>query len=166
MNDSTYNKLLETSLRRPLTPDEEARLHAYFEEHPEARNQWEDEAFLTRQLRQLPDAPLSSNFTALVMQAVDAETARPRPAIQGSGWVAWLLRHLPQTAMAVLLLLLGGTGYHLLGQLARAQVAKSVVKVAEVAPVAQADIFEDFDAIHQLSQVSKVSDEDLLAALQ
>src|SRR6266436_5449915 len=101
MNESIYSKLLETSWRRPLTPEEEARLHAYFAEHPEARSQWEEEAILSRQLSQLPDAPLSSNFTALVMQAMDAETAPPHPVPLRRGWFAWLGRHLPQTATAL-----------------------------------------------------------------
>ncbi len=98
MNDPLYQKLLEASWQRPLTPEEEAELQPYLAAHPEAQAEWDEDILLTQQLRQLPAAPLSSNFTALVLQAVKAEAGRPRRDATSFGWLAWVRQYLPRAA--------------------------------------------------------------------
>jgi hypothetical protein len=73
MNDSEYNELRAVSWRRPLTPPEEGLLQAYLAGQPEAQAAWEEDLALTRHLQELPDAPVPSNFTSLVFQAIDAD---------------------------------------------------------------------------------------------
>src|SRR5437667_12737472 len=75
MNDPVHNHLRELSWRRRLTSSEEAELRAWLAAHPEAQAQWEAEAGLNDALGLLPDAPLGSNFTARVLQAVQLEAA-------------------------------------------------------------------------------------------
>src|ERR1039457_2212594 len=74
MNDP-FSKLRETSWRRELTSAEESALRDWLAEHPEAREDWEADAALNRVLERLPEAPVPSNFTARVIQAVELEKA-------------------------------------------------------------------------------------------
>ncbi len=74
-NDPTYNRLRELSWRRKLTGAEEAELRAWLAAHPDAQADWEAEAGLNAALGRLPDAPVPSNFTARVLQAVEREAA-------------------------------------------------------------------------------------------
>src|SRR5438046_1649096 len=81
MNDSEFNKLRETSWRRRLSADEELQAQSYLAAHPQAQAEWEEDLALTRHLQDLSDAPVPSNFTSLVLQAVDADSPAPeRPA--------------------------------------------------------------------------------------
>ena len=78
MNDAAFNQLLDTALRRKLTAEEEARVQACLARDPRARAVWEEEMALSRLLKGLPDAPLASNFTAQVLQAVERDLRRHR----------------------------------------------------------------------------------------
>src|SRR5688572_22027088 len=110
MNDEIYNQLLQMSWRRRLTSDEEAQLRAWLAAHPEAQAEWEEEALLNQQLERLPKAPLASNFTAQVMQKLDAELAREdRAQRPGRMHIPWR-RLLPRFASALLIAFLAGTG--------------------------------------------------------
>src|SRR5262249_40432154 len=106
MNEPRYHQLLEAAWRRRLTATEEAELRAWLAAHPELRADWETETALNEHLVQLPDAPVSTNFTARVLQAVERESAGvQRPA---SRW-PWILHSLlPKAAFAALFLLVGG----------------------------------------------------------
>ena len=75
MNESEYQALIEASWRRSLTDDEQARLDSWLRVHPEMHNEWEEESALNRMLEELPEAPVASNFTARVLQAVQREAA-------------------------------------------------------------------------------------------
>src|ERR1041385_6395369 len=99
MTDSEYMSLREAAWRRPLTPDEKARLQSYLLVHAEAQHDWDQETALNQVLLTLLDAPLSSNFTARVVQAVDLDelqAARQRSA----GWLVRLRQWLPRFAVA------------------------------------------------------------------
>ena len=91
MNDSEHQRLREESWRRKLSPAEEASLRTWLAAHPDQQADWEADARLSQWLGQLPDAPVPSNFTSLVLQAVDRqEAAVARPAV-GMTWFQRLL---------------------------------------------------------------------------
>ncbi len=166
MNGSEYNPLLEAAWRRRLTADEEARLATCWLSHPEAQSAWDEEMSLNHLLEQLPDVPVSSNFTAQVLQAVDREHRSPPERTRSFLW-RWLPSvNLTQKA-TVAALLVGVAVFswqqHRLS--IRAELAESVAKVSSVAGLPSLEILQDFDAINRLSQVSQ-ADLDLLAALQ
>jgi anti-sigma factor RsiW len=171
MNDLEYRKLLETSWRRPLTPEEQARLDQFLAEAPAARADWETETALSGVLDRLPEPPVASNFTAQVMRAIESERARPsRPA---TAWPDWLGALWPKMAWAAVALLLAVGVFQGYGVLNRARMARDLANIPVVPTVPPADILQDFDAIQQLSQVpaasssgQTISDEALLAALQ
>jgi len=105
VNESHYQQLREQRWRRKLTANEEESLQAYFLTHPEGQADWEAEASLNQQLGRLPDAPVASNFTALVMQAIDREIHDATRAEEELPrlW-HWLRRWAPRAAWASLAL--------------------------------------------------------------
>src|SRR5580658_5187607 len=76
MQDEYYRKIKETGWRRALNRDEEAALQKFLASHPEIREAWGEEAALNGLLQRLPAPPVSSNFTARVLQAVQTAPVR------------------------------------------------------------------------------------------
>lgn len=160
-NDPIYNRLRELSWRRKLTGAEEAELRAWLEAHPETRADWEAEAGLADALGRLPDVPVPSNFTALVLQAVKREAKTPsrRP-----GW--WpRLRWLPRAAVAASVVTAGLVSYLVIQNAERKKLAESVAAVADVSSLPSPDILQDFDAV-RVSNPTAIPDEQLLALLK
>jgi hypothetical protein len=115
---------------------------------------------LRKLLSRLPDAPVPSNFTARVMQAVELEelqTARTR------GW-HWNWRALlPRAAVvATLLVAAGFTLYQHEIYSQRFELAQNVARVAQAQPLPSVDALQNFDAIERMSQPVR-ADEGLLA---
>src|SRR5205809_534933 len=129
MNESDYNQLLEQSWRRKLTPAEEAELRAWLAPHPESRTDWESERHLTSLLGRLDNAPVPSNFTARVLQAVERDGAVRQAAPKRE----WFLRSfLPRAAAAMVVAGAGVLTYqgHLTAK--RAAIVQSVKLVSNV----------------------------------
>ena len=154
MQDHRNDGWRESLWRQKVSPAERERRRAWLAAHPEARAEGELEARLTRALGRLSDAPVPSNFTALVLQAVERERAvAARP--HGVPWFAWSRRPrwLPRIGFAALLVGAGLLSYrHQVLAVQRAALAQSVVTVSGVAPLANPKILRDFDAIRALDQ--------------
>lgn len=107
-------------------------------------------------LSRLPDAPVASNFTARVMQAIDLEESR-----RARKWNFIFNRHafLPRAAVATVAILFAGLTFqhHELNE-QRQRVAQSVALV----PMPDVDALKNFDAIQRMSQPA-YADEELLA---
>jgi hypothetical protein len=167
MTESEYLELRETAWRRRLTPDEKSHLDAYLLVHPEAQQDWEEEAVLNQLLTNVPDAPLSSNFTALVLQQIELDERHSGRASSAS-WLHRLRSWLPRLAVTALVVGLAGLGYrqyeiHSLREKSK-YLDTLVTSVASTFPDAR--IWEDFDAISKLGQpVAPARDEILWAAL-
>jgi negative regulator of sigma E activity len=113
-------------------------------------------------LSRLPDAPVGSNFTARVMQAIDLEESRSRRQ-RGLAW-NWRV-FLPRAAVAALAVSFAGlTLQHYRLQEQRSALAKNVALVAET-PMPSVEALKNFDAIRSMSQPARADDE-LLALLQ
>lgn len=160
-SDPIYNRLRELKWRRKLTGAEEAELRAWLKAHPEARADWEAEAGLQAALDCLPDAPVSSNFTARVLQAVERE-----PAVESRRAMGWLrMRWLPKAAFASSVAMAGLVSYLLIQNAERKKLVESVATVANVSSLPGPDILQDFDAI-RASNPATTADEQLLALLK
>jgi hypothetical protein len=157
-----HSKLRESSWRRKLTETEQAELRAYLAANPDARADWEMESALNAVLTRLPDAPVPSNFTARVLQAVELEEARPR----GWSW-RWNWHTLvPRVAFAAVVITFTGLAFHdheIYSQ--RAALARSVAFVTGGQPAPSPEALENFDAIRRMSQPQHADDE-LLALMQ
>lgn len=173
MKNHDIDELLQRALRGNLAPDEQALWDKLLAADPPLRSRFEEESLLNRMLR-LPDAPLSTNFTALTVQA--ARRATPEPPAR----TPWLFG-LPgfRTAFArvatslALLAILGATAALQYRQSARADVARSAGAFAEIAnalstgPVPPVELFRDFEAIQSLTLPDPGEvDMELLVALQ
>jgi len=164
MNDAFYKELVEASWHRKLTPAEEAQLQSWLAIHPEEQAHWEEEVALNDFLKQLPQAPLSSNFTAQVMQAFDAETREIARLAEQPWWMQWARRLAPKLAAAGLVLICGLVILQQQHQPSQGEAIRDVVSFAEVAQVLPNPvILQDFDTIKNLRSAS---DEELLAVLQ
>ena len=164
-NDPLYDQLRESSWRGRLTAAEEADLRAWLTAHPEAQADWEAEAGLNDALARLPDAPVPSNFTARVLQAVEREAAAESRR-RGARWRGgWLVRWLPRAAVAAVVVAAGLVSYHQASYTRRAKLAESVAVVLNVSSLPSPEVLKDFDAIRALNP-TPTADEGLLAALQ
>src|SRR5205823_10645958 len=118
-----------------------------------------------------PEAPLSSNFTSLVLRAVEAESEAPAPSGPHwlkSRWSHWWSRLVPRVALGVLACCLGVAIFFQRQNEARNQrFAGNVREFVQVATLPGPEVFEEFDAIQKLQPPSFAStDDDLLAALR
>lgn len=162
------DELLRLSLRRDLTPDEELRIEAVLAAHPELRPQWEKDRAFGGALRHLPDVPLASNFTARVLQAIDAEDAREqREMTRPSAWRRLAARFKPRLSWAALLLAAAGLAVYQHHSAQRQEFVVDAQGVARtLAVVPDPKLLQDFDAINQFREVSAASDDQLLTVLQ
>ena len=168
MNESVYQKIRDTAWQRRLTRREEIELAAQFASHPDEQTAWDEERRLTQLLHGLPDAPVASNFTAQVMQAVNRDlTGGRRVSQQSSWWTALLRRNWPaRAATALVLMAVGLFGQQQLRISRRLETARSLAVVSPMAGSQDVEVWNDFDAILRLGQLSTQVDTDLLKALQ
>jgi hypothetical protein len=165
MNNPELQPLAESAWRRPLTPDEQAQLRRHLAQHPEARAQWEQEAALTFNLNRLPPAPISANFTTLVMRAVQRPPAR-QSWLRRVDFASWLPSGwLPRAALGAAMVCLSLLTIRQYQIVQRQNMARDLARVSRLAALPPVDWLEDFDTIARLDRV-KVADEDLLVALQ
>jgi anti-sigma factor RsiW len=165
-DDPLENPAHELTWRRTLSADEEARLGSWLTTDPEAQARYESEAALNEALDSLPNAPVASNFTARVLQAVELQASRveqvPRPH---RIFLSRLLRWLPRTAVAALTIGVALLSYQHFREAHRVQMARDAVVVSEVAPLSNPTALEDFEVIRAISQ-TPAADEELLKLLQ
>ena len=158
-NEPLQNHLRELAWRRKLTEAEQAGLRA----HPETQADLELESRLSEALARVPDAPVPSNFTARVLQAIEREDARGVPTRGGS----WYWRVLvPRVAVAAVVVGFAGLAYQHHEFDRRVALAKDVALLAQAQPVPSIEALKNFDAIQRLSQTPPRADDELLALLK
>lgn len=167
MNESDFIQLREAGWRRRLAPDEETQLRSWLLEHPQSADDWRDETALNTALASLPDAPVPSNFTALVLQQVDRAAAREdRSATAARWWHRLRLGWLPRAAGAAVVVLLLGVGGWQYQNFRHQQMAHGLVQFSfAAAAVPEPQVFGDFDAIRRLNPAPPATDEALFVAL-
>jgi anti-sigma factor RsiW len=154
MNDKrNHEQWREAGWRPHPSPADEARLRAWLAAHPEDRAEALVEEALNRALGRLPDAPMPGNFTARVLQAAQlaaAQAARaPRPP-----WLGWRLRFpwLPKSAVVVILVGASVLSYHQVLAFQRAQLARSLVAISDVASLPSPQILTNFEVIRVIER--------------
>src|SRR5271154_3144433 len=162
MEDENYQKIKENGWRRGLRGDEKAALQKILAAHPQTREAWGEEAALNRLLQRLPAAPVSSNFTARLLQSVQSAPARHT----WRDWFApaqWLPESLAgRVAMCSMMVCLGLFSFHESQAIHRARMARELAGVSRLAALPPIEWLKDFDTINGIRQV-KVGDDDLLS---
>lgn len=169
MNADEFQHLIEASSCRSLSPEEQARLREHLARDPAASAAWEEELALTQCLENLPDAPLSSRFTARVLQAAERDGTDRRTS--STGWrLAWPSPAAWRWAAAGAALALFALGYRHYVSVRREKTALALSRIAagldtpsEIVALAPEELWENFDAIHRLPPQA---DEELLAVLK
>lgn len=162
MHEPDRSELLNEGLRRKLAPSEEAQLQKELE--TAGQTNLDEELHLNQLVRELPDAPLPSNFTAQVVQLAARENQSRRPEWRWAGWVQELFSTgLRKATAAGVALSLTVVGYWQYQMSVRESVAQSLATISDVAVLPSVDMLKDFDAINQL-EYAKV-DFELLQAL-
>ncbi len=161
-DNELHSKLRESGWRLNLTEAEQAEWRAYLAANPDARVDWEMESALNAALTQLPDAPVPSNFTARVLQAVEREAARPRAWNWRWNWHTLV----PRVAFAAAVIAFTGLAFqHHEIYRQRIALARNVALVTGGQPMPSPEALENFDAIRRMSQPQHADDE-LLALMQ
>jgi negative regulator of sigma E activity len=121
----------------------------------------EIESRLSEALARLPDAPVPSNFTARVLQAIEREDARPR----ATNWY-WTWRVLvPRMAVAAVVVAFAGLEiHHYEFNTRRAALTRNIMLVAAAQPMPSVDALKNFNVIQRMSQPR--ADDELLALLR
>jgi hypothetical protein len=122
------------------------------------------DARLDALLRGLPDKPVSSNFTARVLQAIERETPAPSRARAGN-WTWWMHAFMPRAAVAAVVLGVGSFTWHNYRVQQRTELAQSVATVSKVNPLTNPEVLADYEVIRRMSQ-SPRADEKLLALMK
>lgn len=155
--DPVYERLRAISWRRPLTEAEQAELHAWLGKHPDHVAEAETDAVLTQALGILPDAPMPSNFTARVVQAIERDaqsTKRPTLGTSSHWWRAFI----PRLAAALALVGICGVSYRhiqIVKQEELVDAARNLVTVTETNPWSDPVVLEDFEVIRRMSQADE-----------
>ena len=162
--DPKIQRWREVTWRRPLTAAEADELRQWLAQHPAATADFAGEAELSRLLDRLPEAPVSSNFTARVLQQIERETAMPAPRTPpGAAW--WWRVFAPRAALATVLALTGLMAYQVAQTQRSARMAEQLAVVASVHAVLPPRTQQDFDVLN-FRVVGPPADEELLALLQ
>ncbi len=152
--ENNPSKLHESLWRKPLSDAERAALRA--------RPELGLEACLTDALARMPDAPVPSNFTARVLDAIELEEKKAAAISHRWNWHALF----PRLAVAAAVLIFAGVSIQRYEASShRLEITRSVAVVASTSSQPSVDALENLDAILRMSQ-SAHADGDLLAALQ
>ena len=165
------NELITRALRGELTEAEHAELERRMQLDPALRETYELEAGLNHVLERLPNVPISSNFTSLVVQAVQKEQLSAQITLAPkSPWLQFRLLRLA-TGLAVVAVA-GVLSIHQYRKAEQEKMVRNVASFTEVAAAMSPEqkpgmVFQDFDAIERLTIPSEAElDLELFAALQ
>jgi len=160
-----HEKMRELTWRENLSPAQQQELEAWLAIHPEKREALAVESNLTASLGKLPHIPVSSNFTARVLEQarLDRQTAN-RKSSRPSFILGW--RWTIQTATAVVLISAAGLTWKQAQSTRTAgEIARSVSLVSEISSLPHPELLRDFEAIRALNQ-APAADEELLTLLK
>lgn len=159
MNKLRQYEAMLNALRDDLTDHEAEQFQQELRRDPEMRASWEEEQALERCLQALPNAPVSSNFTARVLQAARREEPSPKVERRSKSVFQWLRWHmaLPLVGAAAVSLIL----FQMKERTARQELAATAKVVADIAgqiaPAKSAstkvELLGNFEAVRTLAHV-------------
>ncbi|MBI4660190.1 MAG: hypothetical protein HY735_15225 [Verrucomicrobia bacterium] len=167
------SKLPKSTQSQDAKPEDAAQERTGPEGVPHREPAWEEEIRLNEILRRLPDAPLSSNFTARVLREVERElqASARRPGLAKWGRFAEVLRWSGWGPKLVALAAIASVASISIYQhriAVREEMARSVAAFSNVAAGQSMELLLNFEAIKRLPDMPKNHEVDveLLAALR
>lgn len=164
-------ELIAKALKGELSGAEQRQFEQQLRDDPALRAAVEEEQRLNHLIGRLPNVPISTNFTSLVLRAVRQAERKPAHHEGRFGWPRWGFARVAAGLAAALLV--GVIGVQQYRQSQQSQVAQSVSAFTEVASVIGSEgtpppeVFQDFEAIQRLSIPHEPElDLELLFALQ
>lgn len=161
-HDPVYQRLREIGWRRALTDVEQAELRAWLAAHPEAQEDIEQEAALNAALAKSPNAPMSSNFTARVMAAIEQDEAAQRRAEVRKN-PAWWRVFIPRFAVATIVIVCVALGYRHNTIVKQNELVSAAKQIAEGRALSDMTVIEDFEVIRSMNPTETSADETLLS---
>lgn len=159
MNQYPLNqRLRDINSRRPLSESEQAELDVCLATHPDARADWELELSLSRAMAHEPDAQVSSNFTARVIQEIKRGqklSRSERVTVRGGWWRALVPRLVVGSVVIVALVAF-------IRQRNEAARQKDFEVLLSVQRLPSVEMLSDFDSIRSLN-IAATADLDILA---
>lgn len=171
MNDPKTNdleELISRALRGKLSTAEQARFEQRLQQDAAIRKRFEEEKALEGLLDRVPQFPVPSNFTNLVLQAVRADQ---RKAVKSGSRNWWQFSFARVATGLAVVVAAGFFAIQQYRQSEREQMARSVSAFTGVTSAIGSEeapsiaLLQDFDAIQRLPQESEL-DLELLANLQ
>ncbi|MGC8744299.1 MAG: hypothetical protein ACP5T0_10520 [Verrucomicrobiia bacterium] len=175
MNYRELERLKELALKGKLDEKSRALLLQYYTQVDSAADdelsKLEEDIYLGKLLQQIPDVPVSSNFTARVMNAIEIEEPEPVTAISS---IMQILRQnlFQRLAPVAILIILTGFCYFSYTESKKMSIAGSIAELDRVAMLNEkqgglpVEIFKDFDVIQKINNYNSMVDIELLAALK
>ena len=168
------NDLITRALRGQLSESETRAFERRLETDQALREAYTLEQALDQALEHLPNIPVSTNFTSLVLQSVQSDgPARSLP--EKIGWSRWSRLRFRFSSLATGLAVVTLVGIFSIRQEQKSdqqEMVRSVTSFTEVASALNSDevpnhVFQDFEAIQRLSvPADSEVDLELLVALQ
>lgn len=161
MNEADYQELLEAGWRGELTPAALDRLEEGLAARPELRTRWDEEIGLNQLLDRMPEAPVPSNFTALVLDEARRQSASPvsRPFL-GELWARLFANPAVGIAWVAVMVCLGWLAVEQAQTHSEWRRNSELAAFFKAAAPSDPAMLQDFDAIRLLPE-----DEDLFAVL-
>ncbi|MGV3773488.1 MAG: hypothetical protein ACO1QB_11340 [Verrucomicrobiales bacterium] len=172
-----HDELMEKALKGRLSSSEKAAWENLLRTDPTLASKAAEEASLNHLLEKLPDVPLSSNFTALTVQAALRENRSPRAKATTARTPWW--RSWARVGLSGAMACLAGVFLFYQQQVgSQKELAESIRSVSEMAnlpaetgdgeQVAAVEVWQNFDAIYRLGHMPRQEEVDnvLLIALE
>lgn len=169
--DNEMNDLITRALQGKLTRDEKREFDQRLTVDATLREAFEQEQSLEQLLDRLPNVPVSTNFTSLVLQSVREQSGESGGAKKR--WTRFLPFSLTRLAAGLGAVALAGfLSVHQYRKSERQEMVRSVTSFSGVASAIASEespdlVFQDFDAIQRYSVPAESElDLELLVALQ
>lgn len=169
MNKTELNKLKELALKGLLDEKSKARLSQLL--NSEELAQIEQDIALSKLLQKLPSYPVSSNFTARVMETIQTK----EPELVNIPFLRLIWQNLTGKLVPVSLLIISiAIGYISYNEARKTKLAGSIIELERVAMLdgknsgLSVEVFKDFDVIQKMNLAgsSSMVDLELLTALK
>lgn len=178
MKGSEHHELIDRALAGGLKPEEQRQSQYLLHSDPAFKALWDQELALNRALATIPNAPLSSNFTSIVLQKVRNDHSNSQRWEWTFPWfrTSWS-KAIGAASLVLALTAFGVHSFHISKRHRMAQNLEEISPLASVLALAgdkpaevtqKIDLLADFEAIHTLACVPAHDDVDftLMAALE